>query len=116
MPDADVFFLRKIIHDWPFSKAKQILQQLAKALKRGGLILVMDTILPAPASVPSRHEALLRQRDLLMTQNFNAKERELEEWVALFSSCEPKLRLTSWKAPVGSFMAVMVLTREDDHR
>lgn len=44
----------------------------------------MDTVLPDPGSVGAVDEALMRYRDLTMTQVFNTKERELGEFEELF--------------------------------
>ncbi|OCL05432.1 S-adenosyl-L-methionine-dependent methyltransferase [Glonium stellatum] len=107
----DIYLLRKILHDWPVARARDILDRLAVALRDGGnpraRLVVMDTILPPPGAVGRLQEAGLRVRDLTMAQSFNSKERELAEWEELFASAEPKLRLRAWKQPYGSTMAVM---------
>ena len=106
-----VYLLRKILHDWPATRAVEILQHLAVALRDGGnpkaRILVMDTILPPSGTVGKHAEASLRVRDLTMAQCFNSKERELSEWEELLGSTEPKLVIKAWKNPVGSSMAVI---------
>jgi len=110
-PKPDIFFLRRILHNWPDHQAREILNHLAVALRDSGnpraRILVMDSILPLPGTLPRFQDAYLRVRDLTMTQLFNSRERELEEWKDLFSSTEPKLELREWKEPPGSNMAVM---------
>ncbi|ESZ99285.1 hypothetical protein SBOR_0326 [Sclerotinia borealis F-4128] len=110
---TDIFFLRKIIHDWPSRDARIILSHLSEALQKpGACIVIMDTILPEPGSVPASEEASLRVRDLTMAQSFNSGERELSEWVELFESATPKLRLKEWKKPQGSVMSMMVVVRD----
>ncbi|TVY65610.1 O-methyltransferase aurJ, partial [Lachnellula suecica] len=107
---ADIFFLRKIIHDWPDKDARTILSHISAALQKpGASIVIMDTILPKPGSVSAPEEASLRVRDLTMAQSFNSGERELGDWVALFESATPKLKLKDWKKPWGSVMSVMVV-------
>ncbi|KAI1805163.1 S-adenosyl-L-methionine-dependent methyltransferase [Daldinia bambusicola] len=121
----DVYFLRKILHDWPADRAREILSQLAAALQNGkeeeveveegrkkkksgrARIVIMDIILPAPGTIERTQEAMLRVRDLSMAQAFNSQERNLSDWEELFESAEPKLRLLGWKQPPGSAMAVM---------
>ncbi|OTB15083.1 hypothetical protein K445DRAFT_301687 [Daldinia sp. EC12] len=117
-PAPNVYFLRKILHDWPADRAREILSQLATALQKGeeekekkkkasARIVIMDIILPPPGTIERTQEAMLRVRDLSMAQAFNSQERNLTDWEELFESAEPKLRLISWKQPPGSAMAVM---------
>ncbi|KAF7871499.1 hypothetical protein EAF04_003606 [Stromatinia cepivora] len=112
--NTDVFFLRKIIHDWPVGDARIILSHISQALQKpGACIVIMDTILPEPGSVPASEEAALRVRDLTMAQSFNSGERELSEWVELFESSTPKLKLREWKKPQGSVMSIMIVVRDE---
>ena len=81
---TDVFFLRKILHDWPLSEARQILGHIAAAMKPAALVVVMELILPMTGTGrESFSEARLRDRDLTMAQKFNASEREMEDWIEL---------------------------------
>jgi len=84
------------------------------SLKAGGKIILMDTVLPAPGSVPATQEATLRVRDLSMMQTFNAKERELEDWNALLKAVDERLRLKNVVQPFGSSMSVLEVVRDDD--
>lgn len=74
----------------------------------------MDTVLPAPGSVPATQEATLMVRDLSMMQTFNAKERELEDWNALLKAVDERLRLKNVVQPFGSSMSVLEVVRDDD--
>ncbi|KAF4592449.1 S-adenosyl-L-methionine-dependent methyltransferase [Ophiocordyceps camponoti-floridani] len=78
---ADVYLVRLILHDWPREEAKLILSRLSTSLQKqckpGSLILIMETVLPAPATVPPWREAKLRCRDMTMLASFNSGEREL---------------------------------------
>jgi len=107
----DIYLLRRILHDWPTERARDILQQLTVAIKNGdnprARIIVMETILPPQGVLSKFEEAALRARDLTMAEYFNSKERELNEWEDLFSSTEPPLELKGWKQPQGSALAVM---------
>ena len=110
-PKPDIYFLRRILHNWPDHHAREILNHLAVALRDSGnpcaRVLVMESILPLPSTLFRFQDAYLRVRDLTMTQLFNSRERELEEWKDLFASTEPRLELRAWKQPPGSDMAVM---------
>ena len=109
---TDVFFLRRILHDWPDAEAGTILQQLATALiKPDARILIMDQVMPKPGTDALLREATMRATDLTMAQNFNSHEREMENWIQLFESTTPKLRLQAYKLPAGSAMGIMEVVR-----
>ncbi|KAF3483305.1 uncharacterized protein GIQ15_02629 [Arthroderma uncinatum] len=106
---TDVYFLRKILHDWPFPSAQIILQNLTTALKPGAVIVIMETILPPSGSIPARAEARLCVRDLIMAETQNSKEREMSDWIELFESVTPKLRLKGYEQPSGSVLTLLVV-------
>lgn len=49
--DADAYFLRMILHDWPDEFCLDILRNLVPALKRGTRIIINDRCLPSLADV-----------------------------------------------------------------
>lgn len=53
---ADVYFLRKILHDWPDEYAIKILQQLVPAMKSGARVLINDHCMPPPGSMSGYNE------------------------------------------------------------
>jgi hypothetical protein len=104
--EADLYLLRMIIHDWPDNEAVKILRHLRGALKKpNARILIMDTVLPRPASIGAIEERKLRVRDLTMMQVFNAKERELEGWSQLLKNAG--LQILSIRHPSGSAMSLL---------
>ncbi|KAK8079428.1 hypothetical protein PG997_007246 [Apiospora hydei] len=105
---ADVYLLRTILHDWPDADAARIVRGLADAMApASSRLLVMDMVLPKPGSGSGTHEAALRQKDLMMLGTFNAKEREEDEWVALFREADPRLRIRAIHRPTGSELSVI---------
>ena len=66
LKDVDVFLLRMIIHDWPTAEAQDIIRNLIGNMKPGSKLIIMNTVLPRPGSVPSVTEAALRVRGLSM--------------------------------------------------
>ena len=76
-------------------------------MKPGGKLVIMDTVLPRPGSVPIFTEVAMRAKDLSMMQVHNSKERELEEWVALLKGGDERLRLKNVVQPFGSTMSVL---------
>ncbi|KAE8351668.1 hypothetical protein BDV28DRAFT_149778 [Aspergillus coremiiformis] len=84
---------------------------LLPLVRPGARILVMDTVLPIPGSVPVSEEALLRVRDLTMMQTFNTHERGREEWEELVHAADSLLKINRAIQPVGSGMAVLEVGR-----
>lgn len=83
-------------------------------------LIIMETVLPAPGSVPASEECLLRVRDLTMIQAFNSRERDMNEWVQLFDAVSREenaqspgqcghLALKKIVKPFGSVMSLMEL-------
>ncbi|KAF2169982.1 hypothetical protein M409DRAFT_64377 [Zasmidium cellare ATCC 36951] len=106
---AAVYLLRMILHDWPDNECIKILSQISSSMGPDSRIVVMDMVLPRPGMMPLEQEAVLRQKDLVMKQNFNAKERELEEWKALMESVG--LQVVAVKTPRGSQHSVLELVK-----
>ncbi|KAM5343387.1 hypothetical protein ACJ41O_011924 [Fusarium nematophilum] len=111
---ADVYLLRMILHDWPFEDSVQILKNLVPALKGGSRILIMDTVLPVPGSIPAAKERLLRVRDLTMMQVFNSLERGIEDWKAIFAKADSRLEVKSVSHPPGSNLSLIELVLLDE--
>ena len=104
---AQVYLLRMILHDWPAKEAIQILRNLVPALTTGSRILIMDTVLPKPGSIPSVQERVLRVRDMTMLQVFNSQERDYEDWKDLIAAADPRLSILNVVQPSGSVMSVI---------
>jgi trans-aconitate methyltransferase len=58
--DADVYFFRWTLHNWPDKYCIKILRALVPALKNGARILVMDFVMPPPGVLPNNMERKLR--------------------------------------------------------
>ena len=70
-----------ILHDWPDDEGAEILRNRIAAMdKAKSRLLIMDTVLPKPGSVPVSVERIARVRDLTIMQAFNSKERDLDVW------------------------------------
>lgn len=110
---ASIYLLRMILHDWPDHEAVLILKHIVRAMdKTKSRLLIMDTVLPKPGTVPVSVERIVRARDLTMMQAFNSKERDLEEWKELFAAAavsDIRLQLVNVVQPFGSAMSVLEL-------
>ncbi|KAG9856420.1 hypothetical protein KCU98_g1476, partial [Aureobasidium melanogenum] len=90
---ADVYLLRMILHDWAFDDAVRIISNIVPILRRRSRIIIMDTVLPTPASILSAAERLLWVRDLTMMQFFNSRERTIEDWKAVLTKANSLLEV-----------------------
>jgi 6-hydroxytryprostatin B O-methyltransferase len=114
--DAAVYMLRMIIHDWPDAEAKTILSNIVPALESSkATLLIMDTVLPSPGSLPSVRERVIRTRDLTMRQVFNARERGVDDWEALLREADSRLTLDEVRQPEGSNMCLLAISLHNDH-
>ncbi|EON68389.1 hypothetical protein W97_07647 [Coniosporium apollinis CBS 100218] len=104
---ADVYLLRFILHDYPDRYAVKILENLVPALKDGARLIVMDGVLPEPNTLPKSEERIIRIMDMEMMTTFNAREREIEDWRALFTKSDPRLKLRNVVKPSGSVNSTM---------
>ncbi|GJC89469.1 O-methyltransferase bik3 [Colletotrichum liriopes] len=107
--DADVYFMRMILHDWSDDNCVTILRHVATALARrpGARLLVMDTVLPQPGEWPAFAERPMRSMDLQMALMTNAKERDFGEFEALFRLADPRLLIRNVVKPLGSLMSLL---------
>jgi 6-hydroxytryprostatin B O-methyltransferase len=96
-----------IIHDWQPEDATQILRRLVPAMKKESRMIIMDTVLPRPGTVPAVQESLLRAREMTMLQSFNSAERDIDDWKTLLKAADPRLNIANVVQPVGSIMAVI---------
>lgn len=110
---ADVFFVRMIMHDYSDKYCIKILRPLVQALKPGGKIILMDAVLPPVGGAPASIERFMRAQDLQMLTLTNAKERDAEQWNDLMKATDPRLRIKSITLPPGSAMAIIEVVLEE---
>jgi hypothetical protein len=80
---ADVYFMRRVLMDWPDDKVVVILQSLIPALKEGARVLIQESYVPDPGSGFIWQERRFRSSDMLGLA-FGGGERDLEDWCELF--------------------------------
>lgn len=105
--NADVFFVRMIMHDYSDAYCVKILRPLVAALKPGGRIVIMDQVLPPVGGAPYPLERFMRAQDMQMGLLTNAKERDREQWEELLGKTDQRLRISSVATPPGSVMALI---------
>lgn len=78
---ADLYILKRILHDWDDASCMKILQVCRKAMGSHTRLLIMDAIIPAGNA---RH--ITKDIDLAMLVLFGGKERTESEWHTLFTA------------------------------
>jgi hypothetical protein len=86
VPDADAYLLKSILHDWPDDRCVDILRVCARSLRRGGVVLVVETLLGRPG-----FEVHAAFSDLNMLVMPGGRERTEEEYAVLFEAAGLKL-------------------------
>ncbi|KAK8024993.1 S-adenosyl-L-methionine-dependent methyltransferase [Apiospora arundinis] len=104
---ADVYFFRMIFHNWSDKYALRILRAQVPALRPGSTILIQDCVMPKPGVVASWIERDMRAMDMNMGSTFNARERELDEWKALFAAADERFVLRRVIEPERSMVAIL---------
>lgn len=104
---AEVYLLRMILHDWPDADAVAILRELVGAMSSGSRLVIMDSVLPRPGSMPSAQERMLRARDMTMLEAFNSLERDEEDWRRLLATADRGMTLRSIQEPTHSVLSLL---------
>jgi hypothetical protein len=84
--EADLYILKRVMHDWPGNVCAQILRRCRDAVAKGGRIVVIDAVIP-----PGNSADLNKTVDLLMMVLLDGRERSEPEFAALFDSAGLKL-------------------------
>ncbi|KAM4702421.1 acetylserotonin O-methyltransferase-like [Discoglossus pictus] len=79
IPDADLYILARILHDWSDDKCSQLLERVYKACKPGGALLIIDAVINEDRSGP----VLSQMQDLVMLLYTEGKERTAAEFEKL---------------------------------
>ncbi|KAF2101188.1 S-adenosyl-L-methionine-dependent methyltransferase [Rhizodiscina lignyota] len=98
---AKVFFMKWVMHDWPDRDCSAILKNLVPEVERGAKILIIDKILPDPASKLTGYDDYALFADLLMWTVLNGCERNVEQFKALLKMTDERLRILSVNRPPG---------------
>lgn len=99
--NAAVYYMRRIMHDWPDESCRIILHNITAAMGRDSRLLVADICVPDRVQ---KEDPYCYWMDLTML-TFAGKERNEAEWRGLFASVGLDL-VKVWKAAIGT-QAVM---------
>ena len=102
VPEADTYALKKVVHDWDDERAGTILDNCRRAMRPGGRVLVVETIVP-PGNEPNP----MKLSDLNMLAVTGGMERTREHYERLFAAAGLRLaRLLPTNAPLSILEAV----------
>ncbi|KAF4629778.1 hypothetical protein G7Y89_g8370 [Cudoniella acicularis] len=104
---ADVFFFRWVFHNWPDQYCIRILKAQVPALRYGARLIVQEAFMPETGTRAYWEEKDFRALDLEMAYTFNARERTLADWKALFEEADPAFKLRNVIEPKGSAMSIL---------
>ncbi|EUC41662.1 hypothetical protein COCMIDRAFT_8664 [Bipolaris oryzae ATCC 44560] len=111
--DADVYYYRWTLHNWSDKYCLKALRALTPALKKGARLLIVDTVMPPPGTLPNNLERKLRGIDLTMLEIGNAKERSLDEWKAILQAADARFKFRNMHHPQGSNLAIVEAVWEE---
>lgn len=91
---ADIYFLRRILHDWPDDKAIEILKNIRTSMGPDSKVLLAENLVVPPVRLPNttapwpllgnKGSQFENHVDLLMLMLFNGKERNEADFRYLF--------------------------------
>lgn len=88
---ADVYFMRRVLHDHSDTVAANVLRMTAGAMDNTSRILIEDMI--APDLYGEDSDWFTNQADIVMMMMHNAKERTLVQWDALVKKADERLKI-----------------------
>jgi SAM-dependent methyltransferase len=86
VPEGDCIVLKRILHDWADETAIEILRVCRRALRRGGRVLVIDSVIPH-GNAPHSGKTL----DVLMMVSLSGRERTEQEFGHMLAAAGLKL-------------------------
>src|SRR5690606_22450029 len=78
VPEADVYLLKQVLHDWNDEQCVTILANCAKSLRPGGRVIIIEFVLPDGDEFSEA-----RMMDLNMLVMLPGRERSAAEYEAL---------------------------------
>ncbi|KAL0934963.1 O-methyltransferase family protein [Colletotrichum truncatum] len=93
---ADVYFMRRVLHDHSDSVAANVLRMIVEAMDKGSRILIEDMI--APDLYGEDSEWFINHADIVMMAMHNAQERTIAQWERLLKKADERLTIVKvWK-------------------
>lgn len=103
-PNADVYMMKHIIHDWDDERAVQILSNIARAMNPNGKVLIIEQVIPA-----GNEPHLGKLMDLEMLVSPGGVERTEKEYAEILTQAGLRLnRIVPTKSPFSIVEAVKI--------
>lgn len=96
---ADAYLFRWILHNWPDKYCVKALRALIPALKPGARVLIAEFVMPPSGVVPNELERKIRGMDVAMLAIGNARERNLDSWIGLFTQTDSRFIFKGMRQP-----------------
>ncbi|KAI9723448.1 MAG: hypothetical protein M1828_004178 [Chrysothrix sp. TS-e1954] len=91
--DADIYYLKSVLHDWDDAQCTSILSNTAKAMTAQSRLLIHELVIG-----DTEQDLQGASLDMLMLLLSNGKERTMSQWRELLRTSEPQLELLKvWK-------------------
>jgi SAM-dependent methyltransferase len=104
VPPADVYVLKKVIHDWDDERATAILRNCREALLPNGKLLLAETLVP-----PGNEPAQIKSIDVVMLAVTGGLERTEVQYASLIEAAGFRLeRVIETKGPISIVEACAV--------
>ena len=88
--DADIYFFRRVVMEWPDEKVVEMIAALKPALKRGAMVQIQDPYTPDPGTCPIWQERRFRNSDILaFALSGGNGQRESGAWKEIFDKAGP---------------------------
>lgn len=105
VPAADVYMVKRVLHDWDDDQCVRILGNCRRAMAAGGRVLVIDAVIPA-GSEPHQAKAV----DVLLMTGLTGRERTEAEFARLLEAAGLQL---SRVIPTGTVLSIVEATAGD---
>ena len=81
VPEAEVYIMKHIIHDWDDARCIRLLENCRRGLRPGGRVVCVDAVLPPLGDAGNMPAKLL---DIVMLTHIPGKERTERQWLSLY--------------------------------
>ncbi|WP_199565295.1 ArsR family transcriptional regulator [Spongiactinospora rosea] len=106
VPNADVYLLKRILHDWNDEQGVTILRNCRRAMAPGGRVLVVDAVVPK-GNDPHQAKAV----DVMLMGALPGRERTEAEFAGMFAAAGLRL---SRVVPTGTVLSIVEGVAADD--
>ncbi|KAF1961727.1 hypothetical protein CC80DRAFT_531559 [Byssothecium circinans] len=96
--DADVYFLRHVLHNWNDEDCARILKALVPVLEKckpGTPVLINEAVVPETGTITRFEENLMRQIDMHLMISYSSKQRTPDELSAILKKADSRFHIAA---------------------